>query len=286
LSGIAQQYSQYRIRGMVFHYVPSSGNAVSSTNAALGTVMLQTSYRASEDAPRNKIELLNEYWSSESKPDMEFCHPIECDPKENPFNVQYVRYGALPPTENQLMYDLGRTTVAVSGQQANGFVLGDLWVTYEIELKKPVIPGSLNSEIQTYAARSITGTPSSSIPFAGTIKTTFNSFELAPEFTLNGIKMPFGALGTFLIIVYFEGATAFNAATATVTGGKRVPLVAGASEIASEYTVGTGMATSQVCVEMYDPAALCTVTMPVNALSGATSWRIVITEINGAARTD
>lgn len=115
LAGLATQFSEYRIRGMVFHYIPSSGQAVSSTNAAIGTVMIQTSYRASEPLPLNKQELLNEYWSNEARASEEFCHPIECNPKENPFNVQYVRTGFLPTSENLLMYDLGRTTVAVSG---------------------------------------------------------------------------------------------------------------------------------------------------------------------------
>lgn len=125
LSGIASQFSEYKIKGMVYHYIPSSGNAVSSTNAALGTVMLQTSYRANEAAPSSKVELLNEYWSNESKPSESFCHPIECDPRENPFAIQYVRTGDVPSTDNVLLYDLGTTRLAVSGMQADDIVVGD-----------------------------------------------------------------------------------------------------------------------------------------------------------------
>ena len=43
------------------------------------------------------------------------------------------------------MYDLGVTHVAVSGQQANDVVLGDLWVTYEVELKKPILYSNVTS---------------------------------------------------------------------------------------------------------------------------------------------
>jgi len=139
LSGVADRYQEYTFKGVVFHYIPSSGTAVASTNAALGTVMLQTTYRASDSKPLAKVEMLNEYCASESVPSETFIHPIECDPKENPFNVQYVRSSAPPANEPLMSYDLGKTFVATQGQQADGFNLGDLWVTYEVELRKPIV---------------------------------------------------------------------------------------------------------------------------------------------------
>ena len=91
LSGIANKYQQYKIKGLVFHYVPTSGYAVSGTNPAIGSVMLQTSYRANDTAPTSKVEMLNEYWASESSPADSFCHPLECSPSENPFSIHYTR---------------------------------------------------------------------------------------------------------------------------------------------------------------------------------------------------
>lgn len=145
LSNIARNYQEYRFKGVIFHYVPTSGSAVASTNNALGSVMMQTSYRATDTPPDSKRELLNEYWSTETAPFETTCHPIECNPSENPFNIQYVRQVALPEGDNLLMYDLGVTHVAVSGQQANDVVLGDLWVTYEVELKKPILYSNVTS---------------------------------------------------------------------------------------------------------------------------------------------
>jgi hypothetical protein len=211
LSGIAAQYSQYKIKGLVYHYVPTSGNAVSSTNAALGTVMLQTSYRATEDAPTSKIEMLNEYWSSEAKPSEEFCHPIECDPKENPFNIQYIRSGNLPVTENQLMYDLGKTTVAVSGQQADDIVLGDLWVTYEIELKKPVLTGLNNTSLQVYGGTSDTLVGSgNAFGDPGSWVEKFNTFPCTITPSSNTVTFGRGLVGTFVLLAYYDGCTAFS----------------------------------------------------------------------------
>jgi len=146
LHAIAANYQQYSIKGMVFHYVPSSGAAVSGTSGALGTVMLQTSYRSTDDPPSSKVEILNEYWASESVPSNSFAHPIECSPLENPFNVHYTRTGELPSDENQLMYDVGATHLAVSGQQSDGQPIGDLWISYEIELKKPILQSDVTSQ--------------------------------------------------------------------------------------------------------------------------------------------
>lgn len=286
LSGIAGQYSQYTIKGLVYHYVPTSGNAVSSTNAALGTVMLQTSYRATENRPLSKVEMLNEYWSSEAKPSEEFCHPIECNPKENPFNVQYIRTGNLPATENQLMYDLGRTTVAVSGQQADDVVLGDLWVTYEIELKKPVLTNSTNANIQSFAATSISGiTPST--PFGSDMTTRFDTMPTTVSILGGNITFGRGTLGAYQVTMYWSEPTAISGLTTTVTGGTIVRCVAGAALICPNYTVGsssTGIAT--VHVEITNPDATCVLSVSLSTLVSVTRCRVVITEINPALRVN
>jgi hypothetical protein len=151
LSAIASAYSEYRIRGMVFHYVPSSGNSVGSTNTALGTVMFQTTYRSSDNIPTSKSELLNEYCSNETVPSETLCHPIECDPRENPFKIQYVRGVSPPAGDSTLLYDLGTTHIATSGMQVDNKVIGDVWVTYEVEFKKPVVSSNVvNSDSQAF----------------------------------------------------------------------------------------------------------------------------------------
>jgi hypothetical protein len=47
---IAENFEMYELLGLIFEYVPASGDAVSSTNAALGTVIFATQYN-SLDAP-------------------------------------------------------------------------------------------------------------------------------------------------------------------------------------------------------------------------------------------
>jgi hypothetical protein len=205
LAAIAAQYTEYKVRGMIYHYIPTSGMAVSTTNPALGSVMIQTSYRATEDAPVSKVEMMNEYWATEARPSEAFCHPIECDPKENPFNVQYIRSASVASTENVLMYDLGVTTVATSGCPASGNVLGDLWCTYEIELKKPKL-ANLNTESALTASIAAQGALTATEPFL----TQRELFTSVPGIiaTSTGFTVPKETIGTYLIVF-----TLYNAST-------------------------------------------------------------------------
>jgi len=205
LSNIAASFQEYRIRGMVFHYVPTSGMAVSSTNTSLGSVMLQTSYRASDAAPNSKVELLNEFWSNEVVPSDTMAHPIECDPKENPFNVQYIRSGAIPSGDTQLMYDLGTTHLAVSGTQSTISVLGDLWVTYEIELKKPLLYSNVTSRVESASGIITAASGLSSTAWFGTSTTLTGSL---PVVAAGGtLTFPLGTVGVFFIEGFIGGNT-------------------------------------------------------------------------------
>lgn len=215
LSSIAASFQEYKFKGIVFHYVPSSGSAVASTNAALGTVMLQTSYRSNDTAPSSKSELLNEYWSGECVPNDTFAHPVECDPAENPFNVQYVRSDDVPTNDSQLLYDLGVTHLCTSGQQADGFTLGDLWVTYEVELKKPIVASNVTSQFQV--ATTQWTAPTAAAIFAGPSIESGN-LQLSGSSTGAVLTLSKGARGRFLCSVTLMSASSYSFVwTPTVT---------------------------------------------------------------------
>jgi hypothetical protein len=274
LSGVANRFQEYKLKGAVFHYVPSSGAAVSGTNAALGTVMMQTSYRASDTPPLNKVEMLNEYWSSEAVPSEPFCHPIECDPKENPFNIQYVRAGAIPSGDSILMYDLGVTHVAVSGQQADGNVLGDLWVTYEVELKKPVVDSNATSTFRW--GRVVTSGP----PAAGN---WFNGATLESGNTIisavgNKLTLARGVIGTYMISVILNASPGWTAAdlsgVATVTGCSIASI---APSYAYSRNIGSGQRLFYTnAVTITDQRVSATITFPTGILTGGTGTDALI----------
>jgi hypothetical protein len=159
LSGIADQYQEYTFKGLLFEFKSSSADAIaSSTNTALGTVIMTTRYNPLLPAPTGKIDALNEYFTSDAKPSEDFCHFIECDPRENPFNVQYVRDGPVPG--NIQNYDLGELYVCTQGMQGTNNVCGEIWASYEVELRKPIVTDNIvassNNQFTSYATAGIT----------------------------------------------------------------------------------------------------------------------------------
>jgi len=281
LSGIAQNFQEYSFKGVVFHYVPSSGSAISGTSPALGTVMMQTSYRSTDTAPTNKAELLNEYCSNEAVPSETMAHPIECDPKENPFNVQYVRNRPLSSGETALMYDLGVTHIATSGQLASGNVLGDLWVTYEVELKKPILSSNATSSFKALSAYT-TGTIT-----AGTLVSTIGTATIPDSsmsvlFSNNTITIAEGTTGKYVVTVTILGTLSSCSWTGPLTYTNCNSANIGPNITRTEATItGTGMSISSVSrsfgLDTVDPATSSVITIPTPSPIGGTITNVLVT---------
>lgn len=271
LSGIAGQFQQYRIKGMVFHYVPTSGYAVSGANPAIGSVMIQTSYRANDSDPASKVELLNEYWASESAPSQAFCHPIECAPSENPFSIHYVRNQPVPTSDSPLMYDMGKTFVATSGMPGDNNVVGDLWVTYEIELSKPVVVSSITSPLDAFQLAAVA--PVNTNWFGGA--QTFGG-RLGITANVNTITFPHGSVGSYNVSVRIVATTTFTAVDlsgiSTVTNCTLVaPDLAGVSynrTVLGGTAPTTGNAYYNTAVIITDPGVKPTIQFPNGVFTG------------------
>lgn len=140
LARIAQQYEEYRLEGMVFYYIPTSSDAVvaSATTPALGSVSIASEYNSNKEDFTNLTDMLNHQYSDSAKPSEMIAHPIECAGKERPTEVLYIRSDKVT-ADDILHYDICKTTVAVTGCQAAGQNLGQLWVSYKVVLLKPVL---------------------------------------------------------------------------------------------------------------------------------------------------
>lgn len=284
LSGIAHRFQQYRIKGMVLHYVPTSGYAVSGTNPALGSVMMQTSYRANDNDPANKVEMLNEYWACESIPSDSFCHPIECAPQENPFQIHYTRTLPVPPNDSPLLYDLGKTHIATQGMPDDGKPVGDLWVTYEVELIKPQIASSVLSENQTGFARSANA-PTTVSPFGTAAVTATGSLPFTIKEKL--LTFPIGTLGSFIVTVRVDAATTFTAfdgnLSATLVNCIPIPVVSDGGTYSRNVVVAATSMNSgfyQFGVRLEDPSAIATATLPAMSWSGvAAATQVTVSEL-------
>lgn len=194
LSSIAQNFQEYSFKGLIFEYVSTSADALNSTNTALGTVMMYTNYRGTQATFNNKQQILNEYFSSDDKPSVSFCHPIECDPKENPYQIQYVRGAGVPSGEDTKTYDLGLFNIATTGMQGTSVVVGELWCTYEVELKKPIDISGI-AQYSTYFHVYNTAGISTSNYFGTSPITQYGTDSLTV--TGNSVTFPIGTYGRF-----------------------------------------------------------------------------------------
>lgn len=221
LAQVAANYQEYTFKGVVFHYVPTSGDAISSTNNALGTISLVTNYRATDSAPSTKIEALNEYFSCDTRPCETLAHPIECDPRENPYNVQYVRHAAVPAGEDPKTYDLGTTYLMTSGMQADNITVGELWITYEVELRKPKAANILNLHLPCFSAWTTNSSATTADLLTNITPFEFNDLGVTVATTTNNVAftVPAQQPGTYLFTLIGQTSVASSLLAPTCTNG-------------------------------------------------------------------
>jgi len=151
LSQIANAFEEWEPMGILVEFVTTSGNAISSTNPALGEIILSTQYNSYAPPFTNKQQMLNQIFAVSSVPSQNVIHPVECKPSQNQVSRFYCRNSsAIGDTR---LYDLGRLSVATSGQQAVN-AIGELWITYQIGFYKPRLlsPGQSLSFTQVHYA--------------------------------------------------------------------------------------------------------------------------------------
>lgn len=139
LSQIAANYEEYTIKQLVFTFRTTVSDFVAS-NGQVGTVIMATQYNAN-DAPFSSKQDMMEYAGAVSaKVSNGIIAGVECDPAQlSGPSGKYTRSGPTPPGEDIKTYDLGTLNIATSNtpEQFSNQAIGELWVSYTIELRKP-----------------------------------------------------------------------------------------------------------------------------------------------------
>jgi len=142
LSTIARNFQQYRFKGLLFSFESKSGNSVASSNTALGTLVMATdyvvkpNYMTGTQPFRSKEAMEAHEFSTSTVPSCNMIHPIECAPSEQVTEHFNVLTTPLQMGEDPKFYVPGILQVATQGMQAVGTNLGELWVSYDIDLLK------------------------------------------------------------------------------------------------------------------------------------------------------
>lgn len=202
LATIAQNFEQYKIHGMVFHYKSNSADALNSVNTALGTVILATQYNILLDPFRNKQEMENYEFGCSTRPSTDVLHPVECDPKVTSFGPIFdVKLGGNDKGDDRL-YCPGRFSIATVGQQGTSVNIGELWITYDIEFFKPRM-GDTASQISQYRSSAPFGVNS---PFGSAdtqIISESSDFE-AVSINQDRITFDSGFTGQVMVVIMWK----------------------------------------------------------------------------------
>jgi len=235
LSEIALSFEQFVVRGMVVEFKTTSATAIASTNTALGSVIIATQYNVLA-APFSTQQQMEAYeYCTSTAPSISMIHPIECAPALTSVQELYIDSSTGDPR----LENLGTVFIATVGQQAAS-TIGELWVSYEIDLIRPklfsgVANLGLSSHIQfTGGSTSVTnGMNNFTGLFTGFTPAAGSDFPIT--FGNNIVTIPGWVSGVVLILL-----TAVLD-TGTVTGGQFSPTTvvnSGAAQFLGSFAGG------------------------------------------------
>jgi len=206
LSGIARNYQQYRLNGVIFQYVSTSAFALGTTNSALGKVMIATNYNAEDDPFTGTVGMLATQFSNYCRPADSIMHAIECAPTEVPSNVYYIRTDLDGQQKDKRLTDLGFTQIGTEGMQATTEV-GGLWISYDVTLMKPILNPSnaISDGFDQFVCQTLL--PINWYEFKPTPRNNYLQGQLSQFGTMPAALYTFGptiSSGTFLVIWEFQ----------------------------------------------------------------------------------
>lgn len=146
LSQIAQNFTLYDFKGLIFQYKPTSGESASTSSAALGKVVLATQYDPAAEKFANSVSMENYDYANAGKPSVEILHGVETAEGRGAVNMLYTRVGAT--TRDKIFTDIGTLQVATEGlpvgtSTSTYYTVGELWVAYSVKLSRANLFGSL-----------------------------------------------------------------------------------------------------------------------------------------------
>lgn len=209
LSNVAQAYQEYRILGCVFEFRSMITDFV--TSGSPGVIIMSTNYNADAPPFETKQEMENAEYSVAVKPTCNLMHGIECDPSQTVLPSRYIRTSALPSNQDYKVYDLGNFQVATQGNPVQ--LLGELWVSYVVELSKPILPRDVHgtafgSHLQRTSISTLSPLGTIALSSKGSLPTTSYS---------NGFTFQGQPQNEYLVTVVWTWATAVAATAPAVT---------------------------------------------------------------------
>jgi len=140
LSLLTKGFQEWQPHGIVYEFKSNTGMISSAATPSIGMVVMATDYDSFDTNPFvNKVDMENTQYTTNAKATESFYHPVECAYNKNILDRLFLRSNAVPEGQPPQFYDLGTFAIASVGTPVAGQNLGELWVTYDIELMKPTM---------------------------------------------------------------------------------------------------------------------------------------------------
>lgn len=145
LNVLALQYDQYKPMGIVFEFRTTTTD--STTNSAIGSIIMSTEYDVMDSNYGSKQDMLNSSFSNESKMSEDCVHGLECDPNELSRKIFFVKKAGTSSANLDIRdYDMARFSLATQGGSlAAGTIIGSLYVHYEFAFYKEQLFGGIKN---------------------------------------------------------------------------------------------------------------------------------------------
>lgn len=217
LSTIAGNFTNFRFKKLKFEFVSSSATALNSTNTALGLVYGRQQADSTIQPDVNATMMLNSWGTHKSNPSLSWQFVIDCSKDRIGTCTQVTQPLGLPAnTDSRLFYPNGFFEIASQGMQANNVNIGQLFVSYTVDLLRPVyLQGELGFTMRS--AHFSDSAFTNSLPLGSTnLNAIFDNIGM----TVTGTQISFPVAittGTYLVLVSWWGTNA-SITFPTITG--------------------------------------------------------------------
>lgn len=248
ISQIAPAFQEYKWKKLCFIYKSTSGDLVSGTNGALGSVIMGTNYNSVETLFVDKRSMENSQGTTSCKPALSCIHNVNL--KNMPTKSLYTRSDPTPEGADRRLYDIGKFVLATQGMQVAvpgepGNIIGELWVAYEVEFLKPKFENDSGVETEHWFLGGDAADFDQTNPF-GKVAVT-NRQRVTGNIGLDvgdkRITFPVDAVGKRFIIQYSIVATAAGLANCqyTIASSNGIAKIAGVFGVINAAGVAVGV---------------------------------------------
>lgn len=259
LSGIANNFQQYDVKGLAFVYKPTCSDAISSaTIAGMGSVTMTNDMNVLASTPTSTIGMLQTQFAVSGKPSASIMMPVEQDKRfgGKMTNHLLVRNGDVPAGGTKQLYDDCVVFIATEGNGADGVELGQLFVTYSICFYGPQnrVPGD------EVVSAEFSATSCTDAKMFGDDPLTMITDSIGVTKTgVNEITLDVGNAGTYGMTVYVPDCDVQESvwlASPSITGGtlgtvNKTPVTAALANGGMMFALFT----------ISDPTAQCVITL-------------------------